>query len=99
MNRYPNVRRNWIGDLGIGLYEASIKGRKKLAGSGLKQKAKELLDMLKADPFQTPQPYEKLLGDLTSAYSRRITIQHRLVYQVLEEACVVKMLRLWTHYE
>jgi Txe/YoeB family toxin of toxin-antitoxin system len=75
------------------------KDAKKLAASGLKKKAKELLDIIEADPFQNPPSYEKLVGDLAGAYSRRINIQHRLVYQVLEEEHVVKVLRLWTHYE
>ena len=71
----------------------------KLASSGLKQKAEDLLAILELDPWQKPPPYEKLVGDLTGAYSRRINIQHRLVYQVLETEKVVKVLRLWTHYE
>ena len=71
----------------------------KLASSGLKQKAEDLLAILELDPWQKPPPYEKLAGDLTGAYSRRINIQHRLVYQVLETEKVVKVLRLWTHYE
>ncbi len=71
----------------------------KLKAAGLKGKAENLLEILKADPFQTPPPYEKLVGDLAGAYSRRINIQHRLVYQVLEEEPAVKVLRLWTHYE
>jgi len=75
------------------------KDAKKLAGSGLKQKAQILLDILPADPFQNPPRYEKLIGDLAGAYSRRINIQHRLVYQVLKAQRVVKVLRLWTHYE
>ena len=75
------------------------KDAKKLASSGLKKKAQELLGVLKENPFQTPPPYEKLVGDLNGAYSRRINIQHRLVYQVIEEERVVKVLRLWTHYE
>ncbi len=72
---------------------------KKLASSGLKPKAQELLDILREDPFASPPPYEKLIGDLSGAYSRRINIQHRLVYQVLENERAVKVLRLWTHYE
>ncbi len=72
---------------------------KKLASSGLKPKAEILLDILQEDPFQNPPPYEKLIGDLAGAYSRRINIQHRLVYQVLQSERVVKVLRLWTHYE
>lgn len=75
------------------------KDARKLAASGLKKKAKELLDIIEANPFQNPPSYEKLVGDLAGAYSRRINIQHRLVYQVLEEEHVVKVLRLWTHYE
>lgn len=72
---------------------------KKLARSGLKAKASELLDILREDPFSNPPAYEKLVGDLSGAYSRRINIQHRLVYQVLEEEKVVKVIRMWTHYE
>lgn len=72
---------------------------KKLAASGLKPKAQALLAILADDPFQTPPPFEKLVGDLAGAYSRRINIQHRLVYQVLEDDHTVKILRLWTHYE
>ena len=75
------------------------KDAKKLAASGLKRKAQELLNILKENSYQTPPSYEKLVGDLSGAYSRRINIQHRLVYQVLEEEQVVKVLRLWTHYE
>ena len=75
------------------------KDAKKVAASGLKKKAQELLNVLKENPYQNPPPYEKLVGDLDGAYSRRINIQHRLVYQVLEEEHVVKVLRLWTHYE
>ena len=75
------------------------KDAKKLAASGLKRKAQELLNILKENPYQTPPSYEKLVGDLSGACSRRINIQHRLVYQVLEEEHVVKVLRLWTHYE
>lgn len=75
------------------------KDAKKLASSGLKPKAKELLAILAEDPFQRPPPFVKLVGDLAGAYSRRINIQHRLVYQVLEEDRVVKVLRLWSHYE
>lgn len=75
------------------------KDAKKLASSGLKSKGQELLEILRDNPFQNPPPYEKLVGDLSGAYSRRINIQHRLVYQVLEEKRVVKVLRMWTHYE
>jgi Txe/YoeB family toxin of toxin-antitoxin system len=72
---------------------------KKLSASGLRPQAEELLAILRENPFQTPPPYEKLRGDLSGAYSRRINIQHRLVYQVLEEVQTVKVIRLWTHYE
>ncbi|MDZ7662824.1 Txe/YoeB family addiction module toxin [Thiohalophilus sp.] len=75
------------------------KDARKLAASGLKNKAQALLAVLENNPFQNPPPYEKLIGDLSGAYSRRINIQHRLVYQVLEEERVVKVLRLWSHYE
>lgn len=75
------------------------KDARKLASSGLKPKAQELLEILRKDPFASPPPYEKLIGDLSGAYSRRINIQHRLVYQVLEKEHAVKVLRLWTHYE
>jgi toxin YoeB len=75
------------------------KDAKKLASAGLKSKAESLLDILRINPYQNPPPYEKLIGDLAGAYSRRINIQHRLVYQVYDEARIVKVLRLWTHYE
>ena len=79
-------------------HQAKMDG-KKLAEAGLKQKALALLDVIRNDPYQNPPPYEKLVGDLSGAYSRRINIQHRLVYQVLEKEKIVKVLRLWTHYE
>lgn len=75
------------------------KDAKKLASVGLKPKAQELLAILAEDPFQKPPSFEKLVGDLAGTYSRRINIQHRLVYQVLEESRIVKVLRLWSHYE
>ena len=75
------------------------KDAKLLASAGLKPKALALLELLADDPYRTPPPFEKLVGDLSGAYSRRINIQHRLVYQVLDEEHVVKVLRLWTHYE
>ena len=75
------------------------KDAKKLASSGLKPKSQELLALLAEDPYRRPPPFEKLIGDLAGAYSRRINIQHRLVYQVLEVERVVKVLRLWSHYE
>jgi toxin YoeB len=75
------------------------KDARKLASSGLKNKAQALLATIETDPYQTPPPYEKLVGDLSGAYSRRINIQHRLVYQVLETEQSIKVLRLWSHYE
>lgn len=75
------------------------KDAKKIAHSGLKPQAERLLEILKENPFINPSPYEKLVGDLSGAYSRRITIQQRLVYQVLEEIGTVKVIRMWTHYE
>lgn len=75
------------------------KDAKKLTAAGLKSKAQELLAVLANDPFQNPPSYEKLVGDLAGAYSRRITIQHRLVYEVFIEESVVRVLRMWTHYE
>lgn len=75
------------------------KDARKLAASGLKSKAVDLLEVLERDPFQNPPPFEKLVGDLAGAYSRRINIQYRIVYQVLEQERLVKVLRLWTHYE
>ena len=72
---------------------------KRLASSGLRPQAEAILEILALNPFQTPPPYEKLVGDLRGAYSRRINIQHRLVYQVLKTPRIVKVLRMWTHYE
>ena len=71
----------------------------RIARAGLKDKAKELLKILAVNPFQTPPPYEKLVGDLTGAYSRRINIHHRLIYQVYKTERAVKVIRMWTHYE
>jgi Txe/YoeB family toxin of toxin-antitoxin system len=75
------------------------KDAKKLASAGLKPKAQKLLEVIRENPFQNPPPYEKLIGDLAGAYSRRISIQHRLVYQVYQQERVIKILRFWTHYE
>jgi toxin YoeB len=75
------------------------KDSKKLASAGLKPKTERLLQILSDNPFQNPPPYEKLVGDLAGAYSRRINLHHRLVYQVIKEAKTVKVIRLWTHYE
>ena len=77
----------------------AVKDAKKLAASGLKPKAQELLDVLANDPFQTPPPFEKLVGDLAGTYSRRINIQHRIVYEVFAKEKTVRVLRMWTHYE
>lgn len=75
------------------------KDAKKLAAAGLRPKAEALLNVLAENPFQNPPAYEKLAGDLSGAYSRRINIQHRLVYQVVEQEQIVKVIRMWTHYE
>ena len=75
------------------------KDAKKLVSGGLKANAQELLALIAEDPFRRPPPFEKLIGDLAGAYSRRINIQHRLVYQVFENESVVKVIRLWSHYE
>ena len=75
------------------------KDARRLAEAGLKDKAVALLEILEVNPFQSPPPFEKLVGDLAGAYSRRINIQHRLVYQVLDEERIVKVIRLWSHYE
>jgi Txe/YoeB family toxin of toxin-antitoxin system len=75
------------------------KDAKKLSGSGLRTKAERLLDILKENPYQNPPPFEKLVGDLSGAYSRRVNIQHRLVYQVLDDIRTVKVIRMWAHYE
>jgi len=79
--------------------KAAQKDARKLAAAGQRAKAEELLALLAEDPFRSPPPFEKLVGDLAGAYSRRINIQHRLVYQVLPDARTVKILRLWSHYE
>jgi toxin YoeB len=78
---------------------AAQKDAQRLAAAGLRDKAQALLDVLADDPFRSPPPFEKLVGDLAGPYSRRINIQHRLVYQVLTEERVVKVLRMWSHYE
>jgi toxin YoeB len=77
----------------------ALKDAKKLLTSGLKPRAQELLAVLQTNPFQNPPPFEKLVGDLTGTYSRRINIQHRLVYEVFTEERTVRVLRMWTHYE
>ena len=77
----------------------ALKDAKKLSAAGLREKAEKLLGILQSDPFQNPPPYEKLVGDLSGAYSRRINIQHRLVYEVFHKEKTVRVLRMWTHYE
>ena len=77
----------------------AVKDAKKLTAAGLKSKAQELLEVLAIDPFQNPPPYEKLVGDLEGAYSRRINIHHRLVYEAFKKERKVRVLRMWTHYE
>jgi Txe/YoeB family toxin of toxin-antitoxin system len=79
--------------------KAAQKDAKNLTAAGLKEKALQLLEVISENPFQNPPPYEKLVGDLAGAYSRRINIQHRLVYEVLETEHKVKILRMWSHYE
>ena len=77
----------------------ALKDLEKIKASHLKDKVKNLIEVVKQNPFQIPPPYEKLIGDLEGAYSRRINVQHRLVYQVYEEEKIIKILRMWTHYE
>jgi Txe/YoeB family toxin of toxin-antitoxin system len=77
----------------------ALKDAKKLSAAGLREKAQALLDILEKDPFQNPPPYEKLVGDLRGAYSRRINIQHRLIYEVFRKEKTVRVLRMWAHYE
>jgi toxin YoeB len=77
----------------------AIKDAKKISAAGLRDKAEALLGILAIDPFQNPPPYEKLVGDLKGAYSRRINIQHRLVYEVFRKEKIVRVLRMWTHYD
>jgi toxin YoeB len=77
----------------------AVKDAKKVSAAGLKGKAQALLNILEVNPFQNPPPYEKLVGDLTGAYSRRINIQHRLIYEVFRKEKTVRILRMWTHYD
>ena len=77
----------------------TLKDAKKLSAAGLRSKAETLLDILRENPYQTPPPFEKLIGDLSGAYSRRINIQHRLIYQIINDEKTVKVIRMWTHYE
>ncbi len=75
------------------------KDAKKISTSNLKPKAEQIIKILRQNPFQTPPPYEKLIGDLSGAYSRRLNIQHRIVYQVIDDEKIIKIIRMWTHYE
>ena len=75
------------------------KDAEKISSSGLKLKAEDIIEILKQNPYQTPPPYEKLVGDLSGAYSRRLNIQHRIVYQIFNDEKIVKVIRMWTHYE
>ena len=79
--------------------EQAQRDAKKISAAGLRPKAQQLIDILRENPYKTPPPFEKLLGDLSGAFSRRINIQHRLVYQVLDDDKIVKVIRMWTHYE
>lgn len=93
-----------FGKIGLVMYKLiytrqAQNDAKKLAQSGLKKNALKIMEIIKKDPFQKPPSYEKLLGDLAGAYSRRINIQHRIVYQVYEKEKMVKVIRMWTHYE
>lgn len=89
------TRRAWL----VVFTRQAQKDARKLAASGHREKAEELLEVLRTDPWQEPPRFEKLVGDLTGAFSRRINIQHRLVYQILSKQRTVKVLRMWTHYE
>ena len=77
----------------------ALKDARKAGKSGIKTNIQKIIDILKIDPYQNPPPYEKLIGDLSGAYSRRINIQHRLVYQIYENEKIIKIIRMWTHYE
>jgi Txe/YoeB family toxin of toxin-antitoxin system len=92
-------RAGLVSDWNLVYTRQAQKDAKRLAASGLRERAQKLLDLLAKDPFSKPPPFEKLVGDLAGAYSRRINIQHRLVYQVIPERRTVKVLRMWTHYE
>ena len=89
----------WLVSWRLVFTKQAQRDAKKIAQSGLKAQASKLLEILQNNPYQNPPPYEKLVGDLTGAFSRRINIQHRLVYQVLDDIKTVKVIRMWTHYE
>jgi toxin YoeB len=92
-------REAWMVKWKIVFTKQAQRDARKIAAAGLRPKAQKLLDILSENPFQIPPPYEKLIGDLSGAYSRRINIQHRLVYQILEDIKTVKVIRMCTHYE
>jgi toxin YoeB len=83
----------------VAFTKRALKDAKKLSAAGLRSKAETLLDILRENPYQTPPSFEKLIGDLSGAYSRRINIQHRLIYQIINDEKTVKVIRMWTHYE
>jgi Txe/YoeB family toxin of toxin-antitoxin system len=89
----------WVVNWRLVFTKQAQKDAKKIAQSGLKAQALKLLEKLQNNPYQNPPPYEKLVGDLTGAFSRRINIQHRLIYQILDDIKTVKVIRMWTHYE
>lgn len=92
-------REAWMVKWKIVFTKQAQRDARKIAAAGLSPKAQKLLDILSENPLQTPPPYEKLVGDLSGAYYRRINIQHRLVYQILRDIKTVKVIRMWTHYE
>ena len=92
-------RGTWLVNWRLVFTKQAQTDAKKIVRSGLKPQASKLLELLKNNPYQKPPPYEKLLGDLTGAFSRRVTIQHRLIYQILDDIKTVKVIRMWTHYE
>jgi Txe/YoeB family toxin of toxin-antitoxin system len=89
----------WVVNWRLVFTKQAQKDAKKIAQSGLKAQTLKLLEILQKNPYQNPPPYEKLVGDLTGAFSRRINIQHRLIYQILDDIKTVKVIRMWTHYE
>jgi toxin YoeB len=97
--RWKSATRNQDGKVEIVYTRETQRDARKLAASGLREKAEKLIKILSEDPFKSPPPYEKLLGDLSGACSRRINIQHRIVYQILEDIKTIKVIRMWTHYE
>jgi len=92
-------RGRWLVSWKIVFTKQAQKDAKKLIDAGLRSKAENLIEVLRNDPYQNPPPFERLIGDLARAYSRRINIKHRLIYQIVDEQKVVKIIRMWTHYE